>query len=185
MYKAHSYLRAEMEPELKSPLEPSRFHQRVRGRREGLLGNLRYLVLDRGRYGCHHPRTPSGLLVAAGGGGRGLPRPRGPQSRLPAGAPGLLPAPDGESREGLIGRKTFSADLISRRPALLPWSAWASPSTPPPGPSWARNPDGGRRNWSPGAGAASRGPGLRELCCLLPRSIKASHAPRQPGQGPG
>lgn len=67
---------------------------------------------------------------AGGGGDRGwgaapwpLLRPRRPLRRPPSlapRAPGLLPAPDGESREGLICRKTFSSDLVSGSRELLP-----------------------------------------------------------------
>ena len=53
---------------------------------------------------------------------------------LAARAPGSLPAPDGESREGLICRKTFSSDLVSGSGALLPGVGRGSSQHPSPGP---------------------------------------------------
>lgn len=182
MFKYHGYLRAEpgLEPRGLSSRTQEGFSPRVTGRRGTGCSNTfggpsgaeerGTAALLSGSWGRGlHPPTPS-----AGGRRRGprvgcralavvepAPAPPPPPGLAPR-ALGLLPAPDGESREGLICRKTFSSDLVSGSPAerCCRGSGRAPPSTPPPGPCWTRNRDGGSRNWSPGAGAAARGRGL-------------------------
>lgn len=99
-----------------------------------------------------------------------------PQDELPSA--GSLLAPDGESWEGLICRKTFSSDPVSDSRALQPGSDGAPPSTPPLGPGGARNRDGGSRNWSPAPGGRE---GPKPLRALLPLAKVNQTLPRSGG----
>lgn len=112
---------------------------------------------------------------------------RRPPSLAPR-APGLLPAPDGESRECLICRKTFSSDLVSGSRELLPGVWPGSSQLPSPGP-WL---DEKQRWWQqklePRRRSGREGPGPLRASLLLakvnptPPTLRRC-APRAPGSG--
>ena len=89
-----------------------------------------------------HPPTRSRRALGAEGRGRRWEACRAPaaDAGLAARAPGSLPAPDGEPREGLICRKTFSSDLVSGSGALLPGVGRGSSQHPSPGPRLGEKP---------------------------------------------
>lgn len=179
MFKYHGYLRAEpgLEPRGLSSRTQERFSPRVTGRRGTGCSNTfggpsgteeRGTAAPlSGSWGRGlHPPTPS-----AGGRRRGprvgcralavaepAPAPPPPPGLAPR-APGLLPAPDGESREGLICRKTFSSDLVSGSRALLPGVRPGSSQHPSPGPRLDEKPRWWQKKLEPRRRSGREGPG--------------------------